>query len=251
MNEQRFDNKGKVYAQFRPDYSTQFIEYLYTEVGLQSGSVIADIGAGTGILTRQLLHRGSSVYAVEPNDDMRSAVQQGLKQFDGLHLVCASAESTGIDGGTIDFVTVGQAYHWFDRKRFQDECKRILRPGGKVILVWNDRDAGSDLIAANALINTLFCPGFKGFGGYLTQAERANDFTDFFTGDYDVRVFENDVMLDQKQFIGRNLSSSYAPRESDKNYQTYVDAVQELFDGFSKDGRLAYPYKTCSYVGRV
>ena len=251
MNENRFDSKGEVYAESRPNYPDDFINYLYSEVGMTENSVIADVGSGTGILTKPLLQKGSKVYAVEPNDDMRRMAERNLQHFDGFTSVCGTAENTEIPAGSVDFVVVGQAYHWFDRSLFQNECRRILKPSGKILLVWNFRDEKSAIISENAVVNKRYCPNFNGYTEGMTEMENDAEFTQFFVGDYKSKVFENSVSYDEIRFVGRNLSSSYAPIVTDDNYVPYIDALKELFSKFSENGVLIYPYLTRSYIGSV
>lgn len=251
MNEKRFDGMGSIYANFRPSYPKEFIGYLYNDVGLTDASVIADIGSGTGILTKQLLEEGNTVYAIEPNADMRKKAEQSLGLFDLVISVCGSAENTTLQNESVDFITVAQAFHWFDRQQFKTECRRILVPNGKVILVWNSRDNKSGLVIENDMINKRYCPEFKGFSGGMRGAADEDDLGDFFEGSYEYKVFKNDLTFDENGFIGRNLSSSYAPKEADANYQHYLKALQSLFGKYSTNGFLVMPNLTRSYIGRV
>jgi SAM-dependent methyltransferase len=251
MNEDKFTGKAGIYAKYRPAYPDEFIEYLYTHVGLSKDSVIADIGSGTGILTRLLLRRGSVVYAVEPNEDMRGTAERALSQYQRLISVNAPAENTGLKDSGIDFITVAQAFHWFDRERFKSECRRILKAAGKVVLVWNTRDSSSGLVMENDAINQLHCPDFKGFSGGMRGME-PEEYGDFFKdGICEYKVFPNDLILDEAGFIGRNMSASYAPKTGAENYQPYIDALKRLFEKYSSAGTLRMPNLTRSYVGEV
>lgn len=116
MYEKRFDGKGEIYARFRPTYPKAMLDYLYTKGGMRAGSVIADVGAGTGILTRLLLERGCTVFAVEPNADMRRKAEETLRSFAACHFTCGNAEQTLLPDHSVHFVTAAQAFHWFDRK---------------------------------------------------------------------------------------------------------------------------------------
>ena len=165
MNENKFDGMGNIYAKFRPNYPQVFIDYLFANFGITSDSIFADIGAGTGILTKQLLEKKVKVYAVEPNDDMRKVAEANLSSFSNFILVNGTAENTTLVDNSIDIITVAQAFHWFDKQKFKAECQRILKPLGKVVLVWNSRDSASDLVMQNDLINRKYCPDFKGFSG--------------------------------------------------------------------------------------
>lgn len=251
MNENKFDGMGKIYAKFRPNYPQIFIDYLYNNVGITDKSVIADIGSGTGIMTKQLLERGSKVYAVEPNDDMRKIAENNLEEFNKYISVKGTAENTTLLDESIDFITVAQAFHWFDRQTFKIECKRILKADGKVILVWNSRDEKSKIVAENDKINSRYCPNFKGFSGGMRGAITNGEFSGFFIENYETKTFENPLAFDKQGFIGRNLSSSYALKTDDKEYNDYVGALEVLFEKYSKDGIMIMPNFTKCYIGNV
>ena len=251
MNENRFDGKGEVYTKFRPGYPREFIDHLYSEIGLTGGSVIADIGSGTGKLTGQLLERGSKVFAVEPNPDMRKIAESNFKGVNNFVSVNASAENTTLEDKSVDFITVAQAFHWFDRESFKRECRRILKENGKVILVWNNRDETSDIVKENYEVNKRFCPGFKGFSGGMTESANIDALKYFFEGDYEIKVFENHLKFDESGFIGRNLSSSYSLKSDERGYMDYIAELKKIFEKYSNDGLLLMPNLTCSYIGRV
>ena len=251
MNESKFDGKGQMYARFRPAYAIAFMDYLYAEVGIDAGSVIADVGSGTGIFTRQLLERGNKVYAVEPNHDMRVVAETDLSGFGGFVSIEGSAESTMLADGSVDCITVAQAFHWFDRNRFKTECRRILKPGGRVILVWNSRDDASELVSENEAVNRKYCPDFKGFSGGMRFTEGNEDFHAFFKGAFEAEIFRNDLVFDEPEFVGRNLSGSYALKETDNDYDAYVAAIKGLFYKYADNGLLIMPNITRSFVGTV
>jgi SAM-dependent methyltransferase len=258
MNEAKFNGMGKTYAKFRPTYPQAFIEYLRTDVGVTKNRIIADIGSGTGILTKQLLELGNRVIAVEPNEDMRVVAESDLCGYENFTSVNGSAENTTLDSQSVDFITVAQAFHWFDRELFKAECRRVFKPNGKIILVWNSRIFGTEVVEDGDKINKKYCPNFKGFSGSMrgvlynaTGVENTNAFNDFFVGEYDVKVFENNQTLDLDGFIGRNRSASYALKEGDKNYPAYISELTECFNRHAVDGKLIMPNETRSYVGAV
>jgi len=247
----KFSGREKLFARFRPGYPPEYIDYLISECNLQKGSKIADIGSGTGKLTLELLERSLNVIAVEPNDDMRLVAEGFYKIYPNATSVNATAERTGITSNSIDLVTVGQAFHWFNPDNFKLECQRILKPGGLVALVWNSRVTGSDFENECAKINSLYCPDFKGFpGGKTIAAEGA--FSHFYRdGIYSFKEFPNNLNYDLDGFIGRSLSASYAPKENDKNYKSYLNALKDLFERYKKDGIISFPNITRSYLGSV
>ena len=251
MNEERFTGKSKAYSKFRPSYPKEFLNYLYSEVGFSEKSVVADIGSGTGIFTKQLLKKGSTVFAVEPNEDMRKTAEEDLKEYSGFFSIPASAENTGLENSSVDFVTVAQAFHWFDTQKFKTECKRILKPQGKIILVWNSRNDDSVITKENEKIDIEFCKNFKGYSGGISGPLQREKIAQFFDNKFELKVFENPLVYDRDGFIGRNLSSSYAPKGGEENYEEYISALSDMFDKFSTNGVIEYPFYTQSYVGNL
>ncbi|MCL2079750.1 MAG: methyltransferase domain-containing protein [Oscillospiraceae bacterium] len=251
MNETKFDGKGSVYAKYRPAYPQAFIDYIYTNIGMCSVSIIADIGSGTGILTKQLLEKGSTVFAVEPNADMRIHAESSLGGFPDYISVDGTAERTTLSESSVDYVTAAQAFHWFDKQAFKTECRRILRKNGRVVLVWNSRVEESDIVQENYEVKRKYCPNFKVFSDSLLHAENEGCFNDFFTGEYVSRVFNNDISLDAEGFVGGNLSSSYALNETHEYYYDFIAELKQLFVKYSKNGKLVLPSITQCYVGEV
>src|SRR6185436_3876550 len=135
----RFSKRVENYVQYRPGYPAGVIELLKSECGLTETSVIADVGSGTGILAELFLKNGNSVFAIEPNADMRQAAERLLKEYKHLMSIAATAEATTLETKSVHFITAAQAFHWFDRNCAKKEFARILKPGGWVALIWNER----------------------------------------------------------------------------------------------------------------
>ena len=251
MNEERFTGKADIYKKYRPSYPKELIDYLYTEVGFSKDSVIADIGSGTGILSRLLLERGSKIYCVEPNEDMRKTAEQDLSVFENFISVNGNDKNTGLQNQSIDFVTAAQAFHWFDRQAFKSECQRILKPGGKVVMIYNSKDGESDIIKKADEITIKYCSDAK---GHRQRGYDPKEYSDFFAdGVCEYKTFENNMQSDRERFIGGTLSSSYAPREETdpEKYHGFVKEFNELFDEYNINGILSVPQVTKSYVGMV
>ena len=251
MNETKFDGMGKIYDKFRPTYPQTFIKYLRSDVGVCKKSTVADIGSGTGILTRQLLEICKNVIAVEPNSDMRVVAEENLNNFVNFTSVNGTAENTTLGSKSVDFITVAQAFHWFDRVKFKAECDRILIPKGKVILVWNRRDDNAESVKDCDVVSKKYCPNFKGFGGGMRGEEKENDFTDFFRGKYEIMSFQNDLTFDLEGFIGRTLSGSYALKENDDNYSEFILELTHCFNEHAVGGHIIMPNFTECYIGTV
>lgn len=246
----KFTGKADVYDQYRPAYAPQFLNELVAQNYLTPHSTVADIGAGTGILTRQLLDKDLHVMAVEPNADMLETARARLTAYTKLALLNGTGEATGIADHSVEVVVAAQAFHWFNADAFKTECRRILKPGGSVVLVWNNRNADDAFIKENAQVCKTFCPAFTGFSGGFEQVPEV--FAAFFkNGEYTVRTFPNDIEVDLDGFIGRNLSGSYAPQPADKNYIPFVNALTALFFKYSENDRVVFRNETKAYSGKV
>ncbi|HEX8686675.1 MAG TPA: class I SAM-dependent methyltransferase, partial [Pyrinomonadaceae bacterium] len=135
----RFSSRVADYVKYRPGYPAEVLRLLEAECGLTAESVVADVGSGTGLLSELFLKNGNRVYGVEPNAEMREAGERLLAAYANFVSVDGRAEATTLEDGSVDFVTAGQAFHWFDPAGARREFARILRPGGWVVLAWNDR----------------------------------------------------------------------------------------------------------------
>jgi ubiquinone/menaquinone biosynthesis C-methylase UbiE len=249
-----FTDKAGIYHKFRASYPSDLIKYLYSRAGFDCGSIIADIGSGTGIFSRLLLEMGSQVYCVEPNDDMRLIAETELRDKAGYGKfisVNASAENTGLREKSVDFVTSAQAFHWFNRSSFQVECRRILKQGGKVALIWNTRDYEDEMVKKDYDIRKNHSIDIKGLGEGGGPPKDCTDF--FWNGVCEEMTFRNDLILDRETYVGMNLTRSYSPR-ADKEPEKYHSLVKELhllFDQYNINGVLYYPHITKSYLGHI
>lgn len=279
----RFEGKAAVYQRYRPNYPAACLERLRQACG-RNGSPdgrlyeplpavhgvpahslpgprreaplcgkphafrIADVGAGTGILTRQLLEQGFAVAAVEPGADMRGVLVRELGAQPRLTVYDGCDAATGLPDGWADGVTAAQAFHWFDPSAFRRECLRILRPGGFAALIWNCRAADHPLTLAAAEVCRAHCPSFTGFSGGSRRREES--IREFFGGEFEKNVYDHPLEMDEAAFVGRYLSASYAPREGDRSYAPYVRDLTGLFHAFAREGRLLFPNRTCCYLGR-
>jgi SAM-dependent methyltransferase len=250
-NKDRFTNKAGIYKKYRPSYPKELIDYLYSQSGFNQDSIIADMGSGTGILSRLFIERGNIVYCVEPNDDMRETAERDLSESKRFISINASAESTDLQDRSVDFISAAQSFHWFDKHAFKSECQRLLRPDGKVIIIWNTRDHEYEIIKKESMFREEYCSDKKGLkdGGKLVR-----DWSDFFVGGVcEHMTCRNDLVLNRDSYIGINLSRSWAPREEQdsEKYSGFVCMLNELFDEYSDNGVLNIPYFTQCYIGRV
>jgi ubiquinone/menaquinone biosynthesis C-methylase UbiE len=139
-----FGAGAAAYEAARPGYPDEAIEVLRDEVGVGRGATVCDLAGGTGKLTRRLVELGARVCAVEPVEAMRSQARAAVPRAEHLE---GTAEDMPLPDASVDVVTVAQAFHWFDAPTALAEIARVLRPGGRLALLWNERDEGTAWVA--------------------------------------------------------------------------------------------------------
>jgi len=249
-NIKKFDQKATIYSKFRPDYPDALINDMISDHNLNHHSIIADIGSGTGILTKKLLDSHFKVFAVEPNAKMREVAEEKLKNNKNFISVNGAAEYTSLDTGSVDFITTAQAFHWFDHKMFKKECQRMLKPFGKVMIISNERLKEAAINQEIIKIYTKFCPEFRGFSNGLSESEEIYD-KFFFNGAYITNSYHFPLTYNQSSFVGRHLSASYAPKKEDKHYSMIIEALHNLFEKYCQNGYVTLPNVTISRCGFV
>jgi SAM-dependent methyltransferase len=137
-----FARAADVYERARPEYPPEAVEWLVSRLGLGPGRVVVDVAAGTGKLTRLLVPSGARVVAVEPLTEMRAQLEEAVPGVEALE---GTAEALPLQDGFADAITVAAAFHWFTRDEALAEFARVLRPGGRLAIVYNLRDPESEL----------------------------------------------------------------------------------------------------------
>ncbi len=137
-----FERAVDAYVRGRPSYPPEAIAWLAAQCALGPGATVVDVAAGTGKLTEALVPLGATVIAVEPLDAMRAALRDALPAVTAL---AGTAEALPLPDASADTLTVGQAYHWFAGEPALAEFARVLKPGGRLALIWNARDLGQPL----------------------------------------------------------------------------------------------------------
>jgi SAM-dependent methyltransferase len=246
---ERFSNRVANYVKYRPHYPREVIGHLESKCGLTHETIIADIGCGTGISSQLFLENCNHVIGVEPNAAMREAAAEFLADFPAFSLVAGTAELTTLDDLSVDMVIAATAFHWFDPVATRHECLRILRPGGHIVLIWNERQ----------LNTTPFLEGYDVFlRKYANNGENARhgrfDYTklsDFFGSEYGSATFGNSQIFDFEGLRGRVLSSSYMPTETDDVYHEMNGELQALFAKHAENGRIKVLYDTNVFYSQV
>lgn len=246
----RFTDRVSDYVRYRPGYPAEILDALRAECGLAPASVIADIGCGTGNLAKVFLDHGNTVIGVEPNAAMREAGARELARY-GLRFraVEGRAEATGLPGASVDMVTAGQAFHWFQPAAARDEFTRILRPGGAVALVWNERRPVSAFLDEYEALLLKYATDYARIRDQRNSAEAVERF--FAPRPACVGTYSYAQQFDYEGLHGRLLSSSYAPRPGDANHEPMVRELRATFDKYAVAGRVAFEYETSLWYGRL
>jgi SAM-dependent methyltransferase len=248
-SKERFSSRVEDYARFRPTYPPEVIAVLREECGLTPESVVADIASGTGLFTRLLLENGNRVFGVEPNDNMRRAGEEYLAGFPTFVSIAGTAEVTTLPDHSMDLITCAQAAHWFHRDKALPEFQRVLRPGGYLVLIWNDRDPGrtafgrdyehvvvkygTDYSVVQRLGRTI--GGDEFFAPFRCKKRTLPNFQEF----------------DYAALEGRLLSSSYAPERRDPSCDAMLEELRRIFGVHRQNGKVRMEYDTNIYFGTI
>lgn len=245
----RFTDRVESYIKFRPHYPVALIESMKRECRLNRNSIVADIGCGPGFLAEPFLENGNRVFGIEPNQPMREAGERLLQRYPHFASIEGTAEATNLPAQSIDLITAGQSFHWFDQRRARLEFSRILKPDGYVVLVWNERrtDATSFLRAFEQLILK--------YGTDYKEIRHENVYEDiagfFAPGEYALNIFDNHQRLDFTGLKGRLMSSSYVPAPGDRNFEAMIFELRTIFDQHRQADEVILEYDTKVYFGQL
>lgn len=245
----RFSDRVENYVRYRPGYPAEALQCLRDEYGLKPEHAVADIASGTGIWTRMLLENGNRVFGVEPNSEMRHAGERLLGGFPRFTSISGTAEATTLPDACVDFATAAQAAHWFDRERARREFARILKPGGWLVLLWNERVVdGRPFLRDYEELLLEFGTDYKDVRHERTT-EAVNEFFD--PAPYAERVFAMRQEFDYAGLEGRLLSSSYAPGPGHLQHGPMLAELRRIFDSRAVNGKIGFDYKTRVYFGQI
>jgi SAM-dependent methyltransferase len=240
---ERFGDRAADYVAGRPSYPAAALDALFDGLGDARDVLAADLGAGTGISSRLLAERGAQVIAVEPNAAMREAAEPHPR----VEWVAATAEWTGAGEASIDLVTAFQAFHWFDRGKALREMVRILRPGGRASVVYNERDESDPFTAAYGDL-------VRAYQTDETERRRADGLEAFaaFEGWHAKRRVEvrNEQSLDVDGVLARARSTSYLPKDGAAADELH-DAIRALVSRYAHDSRVVMVMRTIVVIGDV
>jgi len=247
---QRFSDRVADYIRYRPDYPAEVLPLLQTWCGLRPEHSIADVGSGTGMLSKLFLDFGNRVYGVEPNAEMRAAGEEFLHDYPKFKSVAGSAEATTLPSDSVEFVAAGQAFHWFKQPASREEFHRILKAEGRVIILWNERLTDE----------TVFLRDYEAlllrFGTDYSQVSesypRAEQMLEFFQpNEFTSHALPNFQEFDFDGLSGRLRSSSYAPAPGHPQFEPMMQELRQIFDAHQQNGVVRMEYRTRVYTGKL
>lgn len=246
---QRFSDRVENYVKYRPGYPKEVLDLFRDEMNLRNDSVVADIGAGTGISSRLFLENGNPVVGVEPNALMRAAAKEFLKDFPNFSAIDGTAEDTSLESQTVDFIVAAQAFHWFDETKTRKEFKRIIKNDGFVVLMWNERRLDADAF------HTAYENLLTEFGTDYEKVRHENitkeDLRDFFGTDFRQAIFQNRQTVDFEGLKGRMLSSSYIPSQENPRFSEMIKNLKSLFATHAENGKIDILYDCKLFYGQL
>jgi SAM-dependent methyltransferase len=246
----RFSNRVDDYVKYRPHYPPAVVELLKSECGLTVNSVIADIGSGPGNLTELFLKNGNRVYGVEPNREMREAGERLLRKYHNFVSIDGRAEQTTLEDASIDFVTAGQAFHWFDADGARAEFGRILKPYGWVVVAWNDRRTeGTPFLKDYEALLLKYGTDYREVSGRYLVETLIDPF--FETREVRSATFPNSQVFNYAGLEGRLRSASYAPEPGHTNFLPMMSELKKLFEKHQTNGEIEIGYVTKVFYGRL
>ena len=224
-----------VYERARPSYPAAAVAWIVDRCRIGPGAVVCDVAAGTGKLTRLLVPTGARVIAVEPVPEMREQLEATVR---GIEALDGTAESLPLAAGSVDCITVAQAFHWFDYGRALPELARTIQPGGRLAIIWNVRDVNDPLVAAVNEVMAPFVPTEQGVE--RPWRDPLETFPAF--GEIEERTFEFEQLLDAEGLVERVASISWIARLDDVRREAVLDQIRQL--GSARRAPFALPYVT-------
>lgn len=249
-SKERFSDRVQDYKKYRPNYPLEALRFAREQCQIDDKWAIADVGSGTGISTEALLSVfDCPVYAVEPNENMRSEAERKLEDNLRFHSINGSSECTNLQNACVNLIAAFQAFHWFDKEKTRIEFQRILKHPKWVLLVWNDRK----------IEGTPFLDGYdkilRNVPDYLSSSHKSTDektIRDFIGNEkLVVGEFSNAQRFDFDGLKGRFFSSSYTPRFGTEEYEKQIRNLEELFENTNVNGKVEFLYTTQVYMGMM
>ncbi|MBF0545931.1 MAG: class I SAM-dependent methyltransferase [Candidatus Riflebacteria bacterium] len=261
-NTKLFSGKVEDYQKFRPHYPQKIAEFLKRFGALNKNTIVADIAAGTGIVTRLMAGHAKKVIAIEPNQDMLGALATlkrdativasadlFSKWENVIEILQGVGEKTGLADHSVDLITLGSAFHWLDADAAKIEFSRILKPEGYVAILYHERDREED--AFQKEIEEIQGKRFPAHREWWRKKFHPRNYRKFFGGEMITYTVPTPVEMDLPGFTGLIRSTSSHPKE-DSELRTKIELdMKEAFGKYKKyNGMVDILYQATVYLGR-
>jgi SAM-dependent methyltransferase len=244
----RFSGRAGCYACHRWDYAAEAVQAVITACSISENSIIADIGSGTGMLTNHFVGRVRTVFAVEPNPDMRSISNHALQAHRSYENINGVSDATTLPDNSVDVITVGRALHWFPPHSTRAEFRRILKPNGTMAVF-------SVPCTDQALLDSLSTVSVKENGWEAAVHENRVSLArlSFYFGHGNFRklVIPGLVRETWEAFLQRHISFSIAPKRDHPLWSKFERSLFEVFEKHAVGGVLTISNATQVAFGHV
>ncbi len=248
-------DQGSAPSKCQRTYPPALLQFIKTACYTQSRTQIADIGCGTGTLSELMLAEGNDVIGIEPSTRMRNAAVErlNLKYSSTFSTLVATPESTLLDSHSIDLITCSTAFHWYNVQRTRREWKRILRPGGHVVLLWTEWH-----VCASEFMHRFEDLVARNSSNFQVTSESHDDHSVVASqlfGDHNSSVHSASFLTHQI-FDLRGLracfeSSSHSPHIDTQEHAYAIANLEQLFDRFQENGVVRFVHRTIVYAGTL
>lgn len=247
----RFLDKAEKYEKYRPTYNKETLSIILKECNILPNSdiLVADIGCGTGKFTELLLDNGFKVYGIDPNDNMRAIAELKFKDNNNFKSIAATSENTKLEDNSVDLITAAQSFHYFDFEKVKKEFLRVLKPSGKVVLLWNFKLRDSEFIKDYE--NAIYTFHSKKVKPTHAQDNMKDELFKKFFSEYKIINIPNSQEFNLDGLWGRTLSNNHAPQENEPEYSELYRRVKEIFDKYQRNNTVLFPYRTQIVIGKV
>lgn len=237
----RFDKYVNLYNTYRLSYNNNVIDSVLKYTKIPKKATIADIGAGTGILTHQILKRNfKKIYAVEPNAQMQEySIEQDTKNK--ITHLNEMSFNTSIPTSSVDMIVIGTAIHWFEPKKTIKEFKRILKKGGFVVNFTSGQVGGYGEDIYN--LQQKYCNKVK--------HERYKKGFVNYSQNYHTFIGKEKIKLSEDQLIGYELSISTVPQKGDPTYVPFINGIKQIFHDYATKKKLMMVHKTTAIITNI
>jgi ubiquinone/menaquinone biosynthesis C-methylase UbiE len=243
-----YSTKAEKYARFRWDYAAGSIAAVVELTHMSANSTVADLGAGTGILTRHFVGKAQKIYAIEPNVELRQILTTELGTFPSISVIDGSAEDTTLPDHSVDVITVAQAIHWFDPEPARQEMIRILKEKGWLALLRNYGIKREQ----NEVVRSLMTEEYGADYTVVQQRPKEKPARFYFGNDaYQRFIFPFAFYQNWEEFIGSLTTASFMPDEDHPLFEKLERKVREIFFQYSDAGYWKVEGETELIIGQL